>query len=402
MKKFLFLIMSILILSACNSIPTKANATLNLKMIYDDERPCAETTEGYYSVASLDGVSYNIIYTDYATNETIALCNRAECKHDDNNCTSYVENTNSFIFVDNNFLYVANAGITGNLETIEPYMLANVVRKDLNGSNSKVLYEFSAQTSINGSIVEDEENNLYFLIYRVEENDNKIDYNQYLVKLTQNSELTEVTQITFTGKIFGALNDKIYLLDMSSDDQYKLIEYSISDGKSNTVLSWKPGEYKGQIYNEYFCYVDTQNNTVNKYNLSNRKNEIIVSDFDYRKDDINFYKIIDNEMLMSVRDMSNGLDNSEYKRISVNIEDHQVKQSSLSYVDGTKSYPVSILGSYNDKYFVLNGYEYRTIQLPGKNGSWYETEGKFSKYAMISKSDYWAGIPNYEETKISY
>ena len=107
-------------------------------------------------------------------------------------------------------------------------------------------------------------------------------------------------------------------------------------------------------------------------------------------------------MLMSVRDMSNGLDNSEYKRISVNIEDYQVKQSSLSYVDGTKSYPVSILGSYNDKYFVLNGSEYRTIQLPGKNGSWYETEGEFSKYAMISKSDYWAGIPNYEETKISY
>ena len=239
-------------------------------------------------------------------------------------------------------------------------------------------------------------------MYRAEEKDNDIEYNEYLVRLSQNGELTEIMQVSFIGIIYGASGDNIYLLDMSEDDEYKLIEYSISDGKGNEVLSWKPGEYKGQIYNGYFCYVDTQNNTVNKYDLANRKNEIIVSDFNYRKDDINFYKIIDNEMLMSVRDMSNGLDNSEYKRISVNIEDHQVKQSSLSYVDGTKSYPVSILGSYNDKYYVIHGSEYRTVQLPGKNGSWYETDGEFSKYAMISKSDYWAGIPNYDETKISY
>ena len=401
MKKIIFLIVSVIMLSSCSSVSEKTADNLDLKMIYDDERPCAETTDGYYSTECINGAEYNIIYTDYATNETIALCNRAECTHNDNSCTSYIENIGSRIFTDNNYLYVVNAGVAGDLQ-IEPYMIAKITRKDLNGSNDKIIYEFPAQTSIKGSIVEDKENNLYFLMYRAEEKDNDIEYNKYIVRLSQNGELTELTQVSYIGIIYGASGDNIYLLDMSEDDEYKLIEYSISDGKSNEVLSWKPGDYKGQIYNGYFCYVDTKNNTVNKYDLANRKNEIIVSDFNYRKDDINFYKIIDNEMLMSVRDMSNGLDNSEYKRISVNIEDHQVKQSSLSYIDGTKSYPVSILGSYNDKYYVIHGSEYRTIQLPGKNGSWYETEGEFSKYAMISKSDYWAGIPNYEETKISY
>ena len=402
MKKIIFLIISVIMLSSCSSVSEKNADNLDLKMIYDYERPCAETADGYYSTASINGAEYNIIYTDYATNETIALCNRAECKHNDNNCTSYIDNSNSLIFTDNNYLYLANAGIVGNLQTIEPYMIARIIRKDLNGSNDKVIYEFPANTSIIGSFVEDADNNLYFITRRAEKNENDVDYKRYLTKLTPSGELTDIGEVSFNDLIFGALNDKIYLLNMPVNNKYSLTEYSLSSQKNDTILKWQAGDYKGQIYNGYFCYVDTQNNTVNKYDLANRKNEIIVSNFNYRKDDINFYKIIDNEMLMSVRDMSNGLDNSEYKRISVNIEDHQVKQSSLSYVDGTKSYPVSILGSYNDKYYVIHGSEYRTIQLPGKNGSWYETEGEFSKYAMISKSDYWAGIPNYDETKISY
>lgn len=283
-------------------------------MIYDYERPCVETADGYYSTASINGAEYNIIYTDYATNETIALCNRAECKHNDNNCTSYIDNSNSLIFTDNNYLYLANTGIVGNLQTIEPYMIARIIRKDLNGSNDKVIYEFPANTSIIGSFVEDADNNLYFITRRAEKNENDVDYKRYLTKLTPSGELTDIGEVSFNDLIFGALNDKIYLLNMPVNNNYSLTEYSLSSQKNDTILKWQAGDYKGQIYNGYFCYVDTQNNTVNKYDLANRKNEIIVSDFNYRKDDINFYKIIDNEMLMSVRDMSNGLDNSEYKR----------------------------------------------------------------------------------------
>ena len=71
------------------SISEKTADNLDLKMIYDYERPCAETADGYYSTACINGAEYNIIYTDYATNETIALCNRAECKHNDNNCMPF-------------------------------------------------------------------------------------------------------------------------------------------------------------------------------------------------------------------------------------------------------------------------------------------------------------------------
>lgn len=184
-------------LSSCSSVSEKTADNLDLKMIYDYERPCVETADGYYSTASINGAEYNIIYTDYATNETIALCNRAECKHNDNNCTSYIDNSNSLIFTDNNYLYLANTGIVGNLQTIEPYMIARIIRKDLNGSNDKVIYEFPANTSIIGSFVEDADNNLYFITRRAEKNENDVDYKRYLTKLTPSGELTDIGEVSF-------------------------------------------------------------------------------------------------------------------------------------------------------------------------------------------------------------
>ena len=55
-------------------------------------------------------------------------------------------------------------------------------------------------------------------MYRAEEKDNDVEYNEYLVRLSQNGELTEIMQVSFIGIIYGASGDNIYFLDMSEDD----------------------------------------------------------------------------------------------------------------------------------------------------------------------------------------
>lgn len=56
----------------------------------------AKTSHGYYEIGMWNNPDYaNIVYTDYATRQTIFLCNVPGCAHNTPDCTSYVAEGNS-------------------------------------------------------------------------------------------------------------------------------------------------------------------------------------------------------------------------------------------------------------------------------------------------------------------
>ena len=74
---------------------------------------------GYYYIDSNE--NSNIKYFDYATKKEIYLCNKPNCNHDTDKCSSYLEiGENREMFIYNNYIYLTNSN--GSTTTINATM----------------------------------------------------------------------------------------------------------------------------------------------------------------------------------------------------------------------------------------------------------------------------------------
>ena len=87
------------------------------KMVYIEPRKISDFDKGYYYINNED----NIKYFDYLAKKEIYLCNKPNCKHDTEECSSYLDATKSNnLFVYNDFLYLISG--TNEVETVKVSM----------------------------------------------------------------------------------------------------------------------------------------------------------------------------------------------------------------------------------------------------------------------------------------
>lgn len=103
--------------------------------------------DGYYhmKVRDLkDGTTVtNIAYYDYATRKEIYLCDKPECRHEDDTCTSYlnVAPYTGVLFTANDHLYFIDSQSGGmTLDGGEPAQTPHILQMDLDGKNRKSVY----------------------------------------------------------------------------------------------------------------------------------------------------------------------------------------------------------------------------------------------------------------------
>lgn len=112
--------------------------------------------QGFYRMKSIDNgdgnIYSNILYTDYESKKEVYLCDKPECKHNDDTCTSYFAGldmvTQLIVHKDHVYL-ITNEDTTVNEKNERVTMPARILQMDLDGKNRRELcqmksgYEFS-------------------------------------------------------------------------------------------------------------------------------------------------------------------------------------------------------------------------------------------------------------------
>ena len=243
MRKILF-ILSCILLVACQGNKTddqqgkndKTNQKENL--VLKQWRYLSQNgdgnEEGYYHFETDEGGQTHLFYTDYSMGKEVYLCNKPECKHNDESCTAYLSSENiEEMFVYKEHLYfIESSGDTvqifGDGIVSSSKTAPHIYQMDLDGQNKRELcqleegYQFQA-----GNIVLDGEN----MYLSISKNDS--------IEMSKGSYLQVTTQ------------NELYKIDLKTGKKEKIM--NLYDGLSDKNIAAVEGRHlilNGYSYKE--------------------------------------------------------------------------------------------------------------------------------------------------------
>ena len=117
---------------------------------------------GVYQCLAYNG-QYVLYYIDYATHQKVALCNRPECRHNDNTCAAWMPNhALPFVIGDKLYLWCMPEWTE---DGPGPYFIQ---KRNLDGSEPEILWETDTGESIVTGLAANDEY-FYFFTYQMSE-----------------------------------------------------------------------------------------------------------------------------------------------------------------------------------------------------------------------------------------
>lgn len=185
-------------------------------VVSPDQLSLSGTKDGYYlSETSTDG-SALITYIDYKTQSKVPLCNRPECKHEDDTCFAYTSRgVILFVVGDQLYLYypemASGKGGESNREN-----LARIEVSNLDGTGRRVFYFFDADTQITYGILTDGKFIYYSRHkYALEDDQIKVDY-EFVQQDLSNGNIVELMPLSEQKKVVDVKNNYIFFEEFVS------------------------------------------------------------------------------------------------------------------------------------------------------------------------------------------
>lgn len=147
-------------------------------MVYIEPGKKSNFDKGHYYI-NYENNRNNIKYFDYSAKKEIYLCNKPNCKHDTEECSSYLDATKSNeLFVYNDFLYLilgtdkaeivkASMGEEGTTISEREEQTPIIYKMNLDGTNKTKLFECPSGIELSSSFIF-EGNNLYTFFLKSE------------------------------------------------------------------------------------------------------------------------------------------------------------------------------------------------------------------------------------------
>ena len=88
-----------------------------------------------------------------------------------------------------------------------------------------------------------------------------------------------------------------------------------------------------------------------------------------------------------------------YRRVAVDPADGSVTEVPLQFMDGSYLQPVRILAEGGGQLYVQYETRFESVTLPGKSGEPVPGETAVPRTALISYTDFFAGVPNYRDVE---
>lgn len=375
--------------------------------------------KGYYYIA--DGeTNRNIKYFDYATRKEIYLCNKPNCKHNNSECSSYLDIADmGNIFVYNNNLYLVsssgNAGGNSLVITDEGINESSgaetpvIYKMNLDGTNKTKVFECPSGVQIDTTYILNG-NDLYTFFIKsksIETGSNSytsVETERILVKI--NLETGKYDEL-FNGnnrEILGVYNNNIVLeeIDYKQDPENFLTDdtgYINNLNNSTKVIklfnlsNLEETEIYKDVYknmSEISCnngkvyFIGINSTKLECLDLQTKQKETL---YELPKTGASIQGIYDNKLQYVYYSGNTGKVDSAY------YIDLATKENKNFKLVDDNDYLVEILSESNDYYFVKTGYE-----MGDEYTSWAGTtqqDIEKTNYALIKKEDYWNSKAEY-------
>ena len=279
---------------ASNNTDTKPDiAAKNDAVMKLIDRGDVQTYEnGYYMIKDLE----HIMYFDYATQKEVYLCNKPNCKHEDESCSSYlnIAEVNEIFYYDQH-LYLVNAQEASNVVSINDAGTTSmasdngnpstVYRMDLDGTNREKLFTVPSGTQISMPYVIKGNQMFTFLEYyqtylleqskqyagKVNADDiavmvqkQALIYIKYIVKITRMA----VKKLLHTDSFLNINKADIFSIHAGEYKDYEEQIYYCSNKKLNNekVVKTINNVENGQFYFKPYCDLDLSKLVLKKSN----------------------------------------------------------------------------------------------------------------------------------------
>lgn len=424
-RKIIILVSSVIALaitlSGC-SIKKDEDKTLsenvvseNLKMIsHKLAQNGANTKDGYYTISTDENGMMNIMYVDYKTKKQIYLCDKSQCEHGNDKCTSFIdmkysarENT---LLSDGKYLYLVSSefnnegGIStsinhGTGEVQQEDEPSSIYRMNLDGSNKKKLASLDSGELLDDKFFTDG-NYLYGIAMK---NTNiKIDGdttytkgNDYqLIGISiEDGERKNITDWDNDWTILGVYEDKLIVNKLKFD--HELTDEERMDNEKYIAAYRQAKEIIGTYdFNtkdfEELASHDASNDYLyeiyekNLFYYKNNGDKIMSLDLESKKEDV----FLETEYC-NIQQIYNGyIITSDWKESKkgfyiISIKDKKIEMFKLIKNNG---YPINIIGESDNFFFVESNCQIEEEYVEWAGVS--QTIETNRQYSMISKDDF--------------
>lgn len=391
--------------------------TISLKVVFNETGKSiikygGGTNDGYYDVVqriwnleeqiSSGEFDNNIVYIDYSTKKLVYLCSDPSCRHNTEDCPSYIKSSaGAIVFPVHNRLVCLRLGRSDGFAEKNEDLYA-VILMESDGSN-RTIYTLDAGESFpQPFIIISDGKRLFLQVISV--NDQKTE--KRIVSLDMDTLESRVeTIIPMTYRLVSAYKEYMLFYDMG---EMKNIVFSLSDKSFTESLSSVSGMYKDNMSIDIKYDVeisdfssiakaksvmvlvsDLQKETITEYgpfDLEDNHGGVTVDDFYDDHVSINYYSHLNTneEHVNYILDFSTG---------------ECIKKELLMYRNGWYD-PVAIIANAGDSYLVINETVHAVQTFYDRQGVAHTVENNaYPKYALIKKDDYYSNIPNYEVIK---
>lgn len=428
MKKIVQIILSVLIvfcLSSCSAkidddIPSSHGISSSnqsdgsfVQIGSDAGVPTFATGEsGFYEIVSIFENGNNILFTDYATNQKTYLCSRPECEHNKTDCQSYIDTTKGnipgLIVVENRLLLVSPASIN---DSFNP----KIEIMELDGSDRRTLREFDPSQNIGVGWYLYRDNEILFVMEETKR-DGDLMITLVSIDLT-NGKLTTVKDLGVDTWLYDGNGSTVYLkrlddrtqIEITSDGgEFEIPEYDITHkiirfdirtpNQEELVEEWEHENIQGSMLKGNFYYYNPTQGIIGKKDYENDLNLKVSIEPSINIIDPIFREIVDEKLIMDAITGSNEDGSPIVSSFFIDFSNGAIEEIGLL---NNWDRPITICGKFEDKLYV----QYEIVEessLVEINGEMDEINYFVPKIGYILLSDYFAGHPNYVESKITY
>lgn len=354
--------------------------------------PDGVTTEkGYYELELTGTNVQNILYTDFAARTRVFLCNRPECTHRDESCTSVLTG-GGYLFPLNGKIGIFQRGATSP-ELPDDERKCRIYQMNTDGSERKELCSLAPNVTPFSGLATDGKF-LYFIAVLVPETDGgKEEYQLVRVSLQEGTMTTLKTFETNLPYLGAAFDDQLLLEYSTEKDGSYVYQCSVYSLTTNKETFFFESPVQGFVRENKVYVIDPQEKKVQQVSADGTTREWEI-DLEIPE---NAY--IDNggeEFVPSGYVAFTVFVDGAGPRYLLNTQTGELTQSTLNYkwYDGSER-PIYVLTQMGDRLLVINQSELANMEYLEENGELSARESIRSTYAFLSVEDYLTNTPNY-------
>ena len=354
----------------------------------------ASAKEGFYRFSTNPQAGGNIIYTDYSTKTTVYLCNRPECRHNDETCPSWFDLLGGDLFLDAKGEHLFCAGWVNS----EQEQTQVIWKMDANGENREKLYTCAPNESLVDMVISDG-TSLYFVTGVAGKEIGKINKTLKQIDI-QTGKTEDLMSYQDMEWLVGAFENELLILS-SDGKSYRYDAYSPETKTARTLFVYDINAISQPSGDSIYLLEPITDGTaeVLQYNMKTGEKVSLCQEVPYfGSDTTRIENIVDGRIVIHASDTrENDPEKIKHYHYAVDCKTGEMTDLPLTYTMGEMTDFVPIVAGADEFFVVISGTETVKSIMTGTDGTPYEAEGTIFIYSLISKSDYWNGQPNYIE-----